>query len=128
MSGEWRAAPQYCCDLERFDAPDQAGEPWILCGESWMPDGQDLGALVDALETFLGFGNRFNRSYPEFFGARGVKSDADALPAVFHAKHGAWEDAAEAKILRAFWRFEEPVGFGGSEKIDHRFDADGHGA
>ena len=51
-----------------------------------MPDGKDLGALVDALETFLGFGNRFNWSDPEFFCAWRMQSDAYALPAIFHAK------------------------------------------
>ena len=92
-----------------------------------MPDGENLGTLVDTLETFLGFGNRFNRSYPEFLCAGRVKRDADALPAVFHAKQRGGQNAAEAKVLRPLGRFEKTVGLGGGEKIDDGFDADGYG-
>src|SRR5580704_14367334 len=110
---------------EGFDAPDEAGEPGLLCGEGGLPDGEDLGTLVDALEAFFGFGDGFNRSYPKFLRAGGVKSDANALPAVFHAEHWAGERAAEAKILRTFGRFKKAVGLGGSEEVDNRFDANG---
>ena len=110
---------------EGFDAPDEAGKPRFLRGERWMPDGEDLGTLIDALETFFGFGDGFNRSYPKFFSAGRVKSDADALPAVLHAEHRAGECAAEAEILRTLGRFKKTVGLGRSEEVDDRFDANG---
>jgi len=113
--------------LEGFDAPDEAREPGLLCGKSRLPDGEDLGTLVDALEAFFGFGDGFNRSDPKFFSAEGVKSDANALPAVLHAEHLAGECATEAEILRAFGRFKKTVGLGGSEEVDNRFDANGDG-
>jgi hypothetical protein len=38
-----------------------------------------LGALVDALEAFLGFGDCFDGGDPEFFDERGVQGEADAF-------------------------------------------------
>src|SRR5580692_12290456 len=92
-----------------------------------MPNGENLGALVNALEAFLGFGNRLDRSDPKFHCAGRVKSDADALPAVFHAKQRAGQRSAEAKIFGPLRCFKKAVGLGGSEEIDDRFDADGDG-
>ena len=112
--------------LEGFYAPDEAREPRLLRGQWRMPNGEDLRALVDAFEAFLGFGDRFNRSYPKFFCAGGVKRDADALPAVFHAKQRGGQNAAEAKILLPLGRFKKTVGLGRSKKIDDGFDADGY--
>ncbi len=95
----------------------------VLGGERGAPEGKDLGALVDALEAFFGFGDGFDGGDPEFFDERGVKGHTDALPAVFHAQDGAGERAAEAKILLPGGRFEEAVGLRGGEEIDYRFDA-----
>ena len=92
-----------------------------------MPNGEDLRALIDALEPLFRFGNGFNGSDPEFFCAGGVKSDANALPAVFHAEHGAGKCAAETEILTTFGRFKKTVGLGGSEEVDDGLDADGDG-
>ena len=108
-----------------FDAPDEAGGPGLLGGEGRVPDGEDLGTLVDALEAFLGLGDRFDRRDPEFLDKRRVQRDADALPPVLHAQDGAGHRAAEAKTFFAEGRFEKAVGLGGREEIDHRFDADG---
>jgi hypothetical protein len=66
-----------------------------LGGEQGAPEGEDLGALVDALETFLGFGNRSDRGDPELL---------------------------EAKIVTACRRFEEAVRLCGREKIDDRLE------
>src|SRR5207302_7759741 len=60
-------------ESEGFDAPDEASGPGLLGGERRAPDGEDLRALIDALETFLGFGNRFNRGDPEIFDERSVQ-------------------------------------------------------
>lgn len=92
-----------------------------------MPDSEDLGTLVDALESLFRFGHGFNGSDPEFFCAGRVKSDTDALPAIFHAEHGTGKCAAEAKILRSFGSFKKTVGLGGSEEVDDGLDADGDG-
>src|SRR5216683_7468047 len=113
-------------ESEGFDAPDEAGGPGFLGGERGAPEGEDLRALVDALETFLGFGNGFDGGDPEFFDERRVQRDADALPAIFHAQNRAGQRAAEAKIFLAGGGFEETVRLGGGKEIDDGFDADGH--
>ncbi len=51
---------------------------WVVSGGA--PESEDLRALVDALETFLGFGDRFDGGDPKLFDERGVQRDADALP------------------------------------------------
>ena len=89
--------------------------------------GENLGALVDPFETFLGFGDRFNRSDPKFLCAGRMKGDAHALPAIFHAKHRAGQDAAETQILLPLRSVEKTVGLGRSKEIDDRFDAHGDG-
>src|SRR5580692_6133034 len=89
-----------------------------------MPNGENLGALVDALEASFGFGDGFDGSNPKFRCTGRVKGDANALPAVFEAEQRTRKRAAEAEILRAAGRFEKAVGFGGCEKIDDRLDAD----
>jgi len=73
-------------ELKGFDAADEAGGPGFLGGEGGAPDGEDLGALVDALEAFFGFGDGFDGGDPELFGCGSVKGDAHALPAIFHAQ------------------------------------------
>src|SRR6267143_4080541 len=113
-----------CGESEGFDTPDEAGGPGLLDGEAGAPEGKNLRALVDALETSLGFRNRFDRGNPELLGCRCVQSDADALPAVFHAQNRAGQRAAEAKIFLAGGRLEEAVRLRRGEKIDDRFDAD----
>lgn len=92
-----------------------------------MPNGENLRALINALEAFLGFRNCFDGSDPEFSRTRGVKSDTHALPAVLHAKQRTGQYAAEAKTLAAFGSFEKTVCFGRGEKIEDGFDADGNG-
>ena len=54
-------------ESEGFDAPDEAGGPGFLGGERGAPEGENLRALVDAFETFLGFGDRFDRRNPKIF-------------------------------------------------------------
>src|SRR5713226_10145445 len=98
-----------------FNAPDEAGGPGFLGGQRGTPEGEDLRALVDALETFLGFGDRFDGGDPKLFDERSVQGDADALPAVFHAQDGAGQYATETKIVAAGGRFKEAVGLGGRE-------------
>src|SRR4029079_9595757 len=105
-----------------FDPPNEASEPGFLRRQRRIPDGEYLRTLVDALETFLGFGNRLNRSDPQFLSARRVNRDADALPAVFHAKQRSGQDAAEAQILPSLWRFKKAVRLGRSQEIDYGFD------
>src|SRR5579859_2238448 len=90
-----------------------------------MPQSENLRALVDALKTFLGFGDRLNRSNPEILGTGCVKRDADTLPAILDMEQRAAQDPAETEILRTFWRFKKTVWLGGSEEVDNRFDADG---
>ena len=68
-----------------------------------------------------------NRSDPKFLSARRVNRDADALPAVFHAKQRSGQNAAEAQILPTLRRFKKTVRLGRSEEIDDRFDANGDG-
>src|SRR5260370_1931206 len=67
---------------ERFDAPDEADGPGLLGGEAGVPDGENLRALIDALETFLGFGNRFNWRDPELLRPQRMERTPCALPAV----------------------------------------------
>src|SRR5260370_28894966 len=112
---------------EGFDAPDEAGGPGFLGGERRAPKGENLRALVDALEAFLGFGDRFDRRNPEILDKGRVQRDANALPAVFHAKDGAGHGATKAKIFLAERRFKKAVGLGGRKEVDKRFDADGYG-
>ena len=112
--------------LERFDTPNEAGGP-VLSGKGGAPDGENLGALVDALETFLGFGNRLNRRDPEFLDQRRMQSDSDALPAVLHAEDGARKGATETQIHTARGGFEEAVGLRRCEQVSDGFDADGKG-
>src|SRR5713226_3010486 len=56
-----------------------------------------------------------------------MKSDADALPAVFHAEDRSGERPAEAQILAAAGRFKEAIGLGRCEQIDNRLDTQGDG-
>src|SRR6266571_7204772 len=56
-----------------------------------------------------------------------MESNAYALPAIFHAEDRSGERAAETKILRAGWRFEEAIRLGRCEQIDDRLDAQGDG-
>ena len=44
-----------------------------------MPDGEDLRTLVNALETFLGFGDRLDGRDPEFFDKRRVDHPLDEI-------------------------------------------------
>src|ERR1700704_4487412 len=104
---------------EGFDAPDEAGGPGFLGGERGAPEGENLGALVDALEALLGFGDGFDRGDPELLGCRGVQGNADALPAVFHAQDGTGQRATESKIVAAGGSIEEAVGlWGGGRKLE----------
>jgi hypothetical protein len=114
-------------ESEGFDAPDEADGPGFLGSEAGVPDGENLRTLIDALETFLGFGNRLNRRDPEFLGGKRMEKNADALPAVFHAERRRGERPAETKILRAGRRFEETIGLGRREQIDNRLDAQSDG-
>jgi len=102
------------------------GGPGLADGERWAPDGENLGALVDALETFFGFGDGFNGGNPEVFGARSVESHADALPTVFDPERRTGDGAAEAQILRAGRSLEETVGLGGRKKVKDGLDAHGY--
>src|SRR4029077_19206248 len=86
-----------------------------------------MRSLIDALEALFGFGDGLDGSDPEFLRAGSMKRDADALPAVLHAKLRRGKGATEAEIFRAGRRFEKTVGLGGSEQIDDRFDSDGDG-
>ena len=74
-----------------------------------VPDGENLRALVDALESFFGFGDGFDRGDPEGARVGGGKRDADALPAVFEAHGWAGKFAAETQIFLARAGFEEAV-------------------
>jgi len=113
--------------LEGLDAPEKVGGPGFGGGERGTPDGQNLRALVDAFETFFGFGDGFDWGDPELLGARSVQGYANALPAIFHAERGTWDAAAEAQILRTGRRLEKTVGLGGRQKIEHGLDAHGEG-
>src|SRR5260370_13330083 len=83
---------------ERFDAPDEAEGPGFLGSEAGVPDGENLRALIDAFETFLGFGNRFNWRDPELFGRKPVESNANALRAIFHPETRRGERPADTQI------------------------------
>src|SRR5499427_5614249 len=85
-------------ELERCEAPDEARGPNFLRGEGRSPNGENLRPLVNALETFFGFGDGFDRCDPELFGQRRVQSHANALPAVFHAQDGRGQSAASSKL------------------------------
>src|SRR6266849_8047663 len=54
-----------------------------------------------------------------------MKSNAEALPAVFHAEDWSGERAAETQIFVAGGRFEEAIRLGWREQIDNRLDAQG---
>src|SRR5260370_35845020 len=112
---------------KRFDAPEEVGGPGFGGGKGGAPEGENLRALVDALEAFFGFGNGFDRGNPELLGARGVERDADALPAVFDAGGGARDGTAEAQILRSRRGREETGEFAGREKIEDGLYAQGQG-
>ena len=90
-------------------------------GEVWAGDGENLRALIDAFETFLGFRNSFNWGDPEFAGFRGVQGDANVLPAVLDANGGRGQDSAETKIGASRGSFKEAVGFSGGKEIDDGF-------
>src|SRR5260221_7813195 len=90
-----------------------------------MPDGQDLRALVDALETLFGFRDSFNRGNPELFRAWSVESHANALPAILHAERGAGNAAAEAQVLWARRSLKKTIGLRGREEIQHGLDSYG---
>src|SRR5216684_2196924 len=122
QSGDWRSLRS-----EGFDAPDEAEGPGFLGGKAGVPDGENLRALIDALETFLGFGDRFNGRDPELFGRKRVENNADALPAVFHAEDGSGKRPAETKILVASRCFKEAIGLSRCEQIHNRLDAQGDG-
>src|SRR5712664_799378 len=111
--------------LERLEAPDKAGGPGFLRGEVGTPDGENLGALVDAFETFLGLGNRLNRRNPKLFRKWRVQGDAHPLPAILHAKNRPGQLSAEAQIYLAGGRFEEAVGLRRGKKIDDRLNSYG---
>src|SRR5258708_4826618 len=106
-------------ESEGFDAPDEAEGPGFLGGKAGVPDGENLRTLIDALETLLGFGNRFNGRDPELLGRQCMNNQADALPTVFHAEDRSGERPAETKILVASRCLEEAIGFGGREQIDN---------
>src|SRR5438876_5133339 len=72
--------------LEGFEPPDKAGGPDFLRGGRGVPDRQNLRPLVDALETFFGFGDSFNRRNPECFCQGRMQGDANALPAILDRK------------------------------------------
>src|SRR5260221_12549585 len=93
-----------------------------------MPDGQDLRALVDALETLFGFRDSFNRGNPELFRAWSVESHANALPAILHAERGAGNAAAEAQVLWARRSLKKTIGLRGREEIQHGLDSYGRRA
>src|SRR5262245_32772058 len=112
---------------ERFEAPDEAAGPYFLCGERRTPDGENLRALIDALEAFFGFGDGFNRRDPESFRQWRMQSGAHALPAVFHAQDGRGERAAEAQIGMAVGSFKEAVRLRGRQKVDDGLDPHGYG-
>src|SRR5260370_1089123 len=95
--------------LEGLDPPKQMGSPGFGGGEGGAPESEDLRALVDAFETFLGFRDSFNGRNPELLGARSVESHANALPAIFDAKRGAGGAAAEAEVLRATRRLKKTI-------------------
>src|SRR6266446_3987089 len=116
---EWNG----CRSLERLEAPDKAGGPGFLRGEVGTPDGENLGALVDAFETFLGLGNRLNRRNPKLFRTWRVQGDAHPLPAILHAKNRPGQLSAEAQIYLAGGRFEEAVGLRRGKKIDDRLNS-----
>src|SRR5947207_1393470 len=46
-------------ESEGFDAPGEASGPGLLGGKRRAPAGEDLRALIDALESFVGFGDRY---------------------------------------------------------------------
>src|SRR5207249_485684 len=87
--------------LEGFEPPDKAGGPDFLRGGRGVPDRQNLRPLVDALETFFGFGDSFNRRNPECFCQGRMQGDANALPAIFDAQDGRGQCAAEAQVRAA---------------------------
>src|SRR5258708_27354097 len=90
-----------------------------------MPDGQDLRALVDAVETLLGFRDSFNRGNPELFSAWSVESHANALPAILHAERGAGNAAAETQVLWARRSLKKTIRFCGRKEIQHGLDSYG---
>jgi len=83
--------------LEVFDAPGQAGGPGFSGGETQAPDGKDLGALVDAFETFFGFGDGLDGRNVEALGVGSREGNAHLLPAIFNAEDRAGKLAAEAQ-------------------------------
>jgi len=83
-----------------------------------------LRALVDTFEATFGFGDGIDGSDPELIASRGVKSGADALPAIFHAKQWGRQGAGVAEELRTIRSFEEAVRIEGREKIQNGFDAE----
>src|SRR5438445_13863403 len=109
-------------ESESFDAPDKARGPGFLGGERRAPEGENLRALVNAFEPFLGFGNRLDGGNPELFDEGRVQGDADALPAVFHAQDGARHGTTKAKIFLAEGRFKKTVRLCGRKEIDDRLD------
>src|SRR5258708_34765123 len=56
-----------------------------------------------------------------------MESNADGLPAVFHAQDRSGERPAETQIRAAGRRFEEAIGLGRCKQIDNRLDAQGDG-
>ena len=99
-------------------------------GEFDGPNGEDLRALVDALEAVFGFGHGFDGGDPELAGAGGLEGDGDGLPFVDNAELFAGNGGGPAERVTAAIGFEEAVGRGRREKIedDLKADIDGRGA
>src|SRR5260370_21177001 len=100
-------------ESQGFDAPDEAEGPGFLGGKAGVPDGENLRTLIDALETLLGFGNRFNGRDPELLGRQRMNDHADALPTVCHSEDRSGESPAETKILVPSRFLEETISLGG---------------
>src|ERR1700730_339236 len=90
-----------------------------------MPDGQDLRALIDALETLFGFRDSCNRGNPELVSARSVESHANALPAILNAERRARDNAAEAQVLWTGRSLKKTIRLCGREEIQYGLDSYG---
>lgn len=110
--------------LERLKAPEEASSEGSVRGELRSPQRENLGALINALEAALGFGDGLNRSHPKSIRVGGLQHNAKALPAILHPQGRAGKRAGKAQILRAARSLKKAVRLCRCQQIYHRFDTE----
>jgi len=92
-----------------------------------MPDGEDLGALVDALEAFLGFGNGLDGETQNSSTSGACNETRTRCHPSSMRRMGPGMEPLKRRFCFAEGVSKKRSGLGGREEIDDRFDADGNG-